>query len=65
MSQKQKILAWLKRRPLSQAQAIAIFGCYRLAARIKELRDEGYDIDTITEPNQRRGVHGVYQMGGL
>ena len=62
MSQKQQILTWLKRRPLTQAQASAIFGCWRLAARVKELREEGYDIKTIIEPNAKRGIHGVYKM---
>lgn len=34
---------------LTQAEAADKFGCYRLAARIKEFRNAGYRIDTVKE----------------
>lgn len=46
MSQKDRILSYLKRRPLTPIQALEKFGCFRLAARIEELRSEGYQIKT-------------------
>lgn len=54
VSQKDEIISYLhqtdpktsKRRGISQLEAIGMFRIYRLAARIEELRDEGYDIET-------------------
>ena len=62
MSQKHQIIDWLRSKPLTQAEAAKKFGCWRLSARIKELRDDGYNIETLIEPNQRRGIHGVYAL---
>ena len=31
---------------LTPLQALRLYGCFRLAARIKDLRDEGFDIET-------------------
>lgn len=44
MSQNEQILAALKRGPLTQADAVERFQCYRLAARILELRERGHPI---------------------
>lgn len=46
MSQKLRILNYLKRRPITPIQALEKFGCLRLAARIEELRSEGHSIET-------------------
>lgn len=46
MSQKESILTWLKREPITPAQALAHIGCFWLAARIDELRNEGHRIQT-------------------
>jgi biotin operon repressor len=46
MSQCSDILAHLKRGPLSAIEALNSYGCFRLAARIKDLREQGYDIET-------------------
>jgi hypothetical protein len=54
VSQKEEIISYLhqtdpktgKRRGLSPLEAIGMFRCYRLAARIGELKDDGYDIRT-------------------
>ena len=47
MSQATDILTALKEgRMLTPIDALQEFGCFRLAARIKDLRDSGYDIRT-------------------
>ena len=46
-SQEQKILSWLKQgRRLTPIQALNKFGCFRLSARIKNLRNQGHNIST-------------------
>lgn len=46
MSQCSDILAHLKRGPITAIEALNSYGCFRLAARIKDLRDQGYDIES-------------------
>ncbi len=54
VSQKDEIIQYLhqidpisgKRRGLSPLEAIGMFRIYRLASRIRELREDGYDIRT-------------------
>ncbi len=42
-------------RSLTTLEALTMFGCFRLAARISNLRDEGMDIHTeIVEINDKR-----------
>lgn len=45
MKQTELVLERLKRGPITPVDAIQ-FGCFRLAARIKDLRDMGYSIHT-------------------
>ena len=45
-SQRLRILSHLRRRPITALQALNLFGCFRLAARIDELRHQGHSIDT-------------------
>lgn len=54
-TQNQEILAYLQSgNSISQAQAIDLFGCYRLGARIFDLRKKGHDITTenVTKKNR-------------
>ncbi|HXI41609.1 MAG TPA: helix-turn-helix domain-containing protein [Bryobacteraceae bacterium] len=52
MSQNQAILTYLKRgRTIDPQVALRLFGSFRLAARIKDLREVGYQIS-------REMVHG-------
>jgi hypothetical protein len=45
MSQETQILIELKKgRPLTPMKALSKFGCFRLAARIHDLRAKGWDI---------------------
>lgn len=47
-SQKIKILRWMQNKGSITPQDALTFGCMRLAARIKDLRDGGTDIITDT-----------------
>lgn len=47
-SQNRKVLRWMKERGSITPQDALTFGCMRLAARIKDLRDGGADIITDT-----------------
>jgi hypothetical protein len=47
-SQSEWILARLRQGPVTAMDALDGCGCFRLAARIKDLRDAGYDIQTDT-----------------
>ena len=50
MSQKEAILDWLKSgRTITQREALAQFGCWRLASRISDLRREGHPIVTVNK----------------
>jgi hypothetical protein len=48
MTQSEWILSQLKQAPVTPMEALAGCGCFRLAARIKELRQQGNDIKTKT-----------------
>lgn len=48
MSQEQTILDMLKRGPVTPIDALQEAGCFRLAARISDLRQQGYPIKTET-----------------
>lgn len=55
MSQADRILQHLKKRPLTPIQALSHFGTLRLAARIADLRARGHKIQTeIVERNGKR-----------
>ena len=57
MSQNETILEYLQKgHTLTQAEAIALFGCYRLGARIYEIRELGFDIrKNMVEAKNRFG----------
>ncbi len=56
MSQKAQILNYLKRgRAITPLEALKLFGCFRLGARIWELRRAGHPIEkTWAAIDQRR-----------
>lgn len=63
MSQTAQVLRYLKkhRRGMTQIDAIEKFKCYRLSARIAELREKGFDIRTDMEDNtENAGKHARY-----
>ena len=56
MSQANEILQYMKQgHSLTPAEALHKFGCFRLAARVDELRKHGHDVKTvIVEVNGKR-----------
>lgn len=63
MSNMNQILSHLKAgNYITQAGAIDLFQCYRLSARIYDLREKGYKIESIwmQSPNKKRYV--AYQL---
>ena len=46
MSQSEWILQTMRKRPVTPLDALAGCGCFRLAARIQELREDGHTIIT-------------------
>lgn len=63
-TQNTQILAHLKTgQSINPLQALNKFGCFRLSARIFNLKDEGYDIEMTTKPNKDKvGYHAVYKL---
>ena len=57
MTQCDRILEYMtKRGSITSAEAINELGCYRLASRIHDLRDRGYDIvKTMVSAENRYG----------
>lgn len=56
MNQAAEILDYLRAgRSLTAIEALSRFGCFRLAARIKDLRDAGHPIvtDTVTQDGKQ------------
>jgi hypothetical protein len=63
VTQKQKILKHLmSKKSLSPLKAIGLFGCYRLASRIHELKKDGYPIDTILKDDGQGRTYGSYEI---
>lgn len=66
-SQTSRILEHLKQHKdgITPAQAVTLFNCYRLSGRIKDLRNDGYKIETIREPNwYNENTHARYVLRG-
>lgn len=65
MSQKMGILIALKNgMRLTALDALDLFGCFRLAARIGELLEEGYPIESEMIKDKKTGkIYAVYWMG--
>lgn len=60
-TQRKEILAYLQEYGSITAMiALERFGCFRLGARVFELRALGYDIESVMEPNADRGHHARY-----
>lgn len=61
-SQQNQILEYLKsHRGISQAEAIDAFGCYRLGARVFDLKKKGYKVEVLMEDGVNRfGRHTRY-----
>lgn len=67
MSQKSDILEHLQKgNTISRLQALNIFGCFELKARICELEDDGHKIHTdyemVTKANGKRKKMALYSL---
>lgn len=56
MSQTEQILAALQHGPLTPIEALERFGCFRLAARAHELRQQGHAI-AVEKVKTESGKH--------
>ena len=55
MSQLDMVKEYMERRgSITQAEAIEAFGCYRLGARIADLKERGVAVGRIMEEGQNR-----------
>lgn len=62
-SQKQKILKHLSSgKSLSPLQALGLFGCYRLASRIYDLKRTGHPIETIIKSDDQGRTYASYVL---
>ena len=62
-SQNQLILEHLKlNKEITPLEALKLYGCFRLGARIAELREEGYYIRTSIPKGER---YAVYTLEGF
>lgn len=62
LNQRERILGWMRNRgSISALEAMTELGCFRLAARIKELRDKGHHIETELEEHSG-GSHARYKL---
>jgi hypothetical protein len=62
MSQTEQILNHLKKgKKLNPLQALNLYGCFRLASRISELRKDGHLIDTIPTKKGKK-VFASYKL---
>lgn len=56
-SQNAKILSWLENgNKITALEALQLFGCFRLASRVHDLRERGHNItkEMIIQPNGKR-----------
>ena len=66
MTQNKIILQHLQKSPLTPIDALMKYGCFRLSARINELRQRGYHIETVykTDPETKK-TFAEYRLGGV
>lgn len=62
MSQKEVLLKHLKRKTISQYEALLVYGIARLASRIDELRQEGWPIETMMKRDDRGKRYARYRL---
>ena len=58
MTQTEAILSHLQSgKPITPLEALDEYGCFRLGARIHELKKDGYSIESEIVTDQRTGKH--------
>lgn len=61
MTQKENILMHMVIKPIDPITALKSYGCFRLAARIADLRNDGHNIKTHTVTKDKRNF-AVYEL---
>lgn len=62
-SQKKQILAYLKTgKSLTQLEALYKFGCFRLASRINDIRNDGWGVLTEKIKLDNGKIVGCYRL---
>jgi len=64
-SQNAKIFSWLENgNTITALEALNMFGCFRLASRIHDLRERGHNInkEMIVQPNGKRVAQYSLQL---
>ena len=49
-------------KSITQLEALGLYGLFRLAARVKELRDKGWDISTEIRNDPNGSTYAVYTL---
>lgn len=63
MKQTQMILNHLKNyRSITPLEALNEYSCFRLAARIKDLRDQGHSIETVRRESETGNRFAEYRL---
>jgi len=60
MTHNQIILTHLQTRSITQLEALRLYGCMRLGARIYDLRELGHDIKTVMVGDGRKQYARYY-----
>ena len=64
-SQCDLILSYMREKgSITQKDAVELFDCYRLGARIHDLREMGYLIDSVPEKNKNGARWARYILRG-
>lgn len=62
MTQNEQILNHLRSQPITPIEALNLYGVFRLAARVRELRKEGHDIVTENIPIEGKRRYARYRL---
>ena len=63
MTQKIEILTHLQQgKSISAAEAVTVYSCYRLAARINDLRRDGHEIKSVVKTDMNGKRYARYSL---
>jgi len=61
-TQNAMVLAHLRTAPITPMEALRNFGCFRLAARVYDLRQYGHEILTLRVVNNHGNAYAEYHL---
>jgi hypothetical protein len=65
ITQSTVILAHLKKKPINPLEALTLYGCFRLGARIYELKANGHEIESCMVKDKHTGKkYASYSLKG-